>query len=132
MTDKKPFEAMMAMGQDLAKQLNPAMESFVGKGFEDLFPTMSKDMMEQFMGKGMNPDGLDAKTKLLLTLHALTIMGASADVQIRLTVRHLVEAGATKQEIAETIAQAAVFGGMPAMTMAMGIATDVMEKDASS
>tara|TARA_B110000503_G_scaffold79373_1_gene121935 strand:+ start:915 stop:1313 length:399 start_codon:yes stop_codon:yes gene_type:complete len=132
MTDKNPFEAMMAMGQDLAKQLNPAMESFVGKGFEDLFPTMSKDMMEQFMGKGMNPDGLDAKTKLLLTLHALTIMGASADVQIRLTVRHLVEAGATKQEIAETIAQAAVFGGVPAMTMAMGIATDVMEKDASS
>ncbi|MEJ6746673.1 MAG: carboxymuconolactone decarboxylase family protein [Yoonia sp.] len=132
MTDKNPFEAMMAMGQDLAKQLNPAMESFVGKGFEDLFPTMSKDMMEQFMGKGMNPDGLDAKTKLLLTLHALTIMGASADVQIRLTVRHLVEAGATKQEIAETIAQAAVFGGVPAMTTAMGIATDVMEKDASS
>ena len=80
----------------------------------------------------MNPDGLDAKTKLLLTLHALTIMGASADVQIRLTVRHLVEAGATKQEIAETIAQAAVFGGVPAMTTAMGIATDVMEKDASS
>jgi len=132
MTDKNPFEAMMAMGQDLAKQLNPAMESFVGKGFEDLFPTMSKDMMEQFMGKGMNPDGLDAKTKLLLTLHALTIMGASADVQIRLTVRHLVEAGATKQEIAETIAQAAVFGGVPAMTTAMKIATDVMEKDASS
>jgi len=132
MTDKNPFEAMMAMGQDLAKQLNPAMESFVGKGFEDLFPTMSKDMMEQFMGKGMNPDGLDAKTKLLLTLHALTIMGASADVQIRLTVRHLVEAGATKQEIAETIAQAAVFGGVPAMTTAMEIATDVMEKDASS
>ena len=132
MTDKNPFEAMMAMGQDLAKQLNPAMESFVGKGFEDLFPTMSKDMMEQFMGKGMNPDGLDAKTKLLLTLHALTIVGASADVQIRLTVRHLVEAGATKQEIAETIAQAAVFGGVPAMTTAMGIATDVMEKDASS
>ena len=132
MTDKNLFEAMMAMGQDLAKQLNPAMGSFEGKGFEDLFPTMSKDMMEQFMGKGMNPDGLDAKTKLLLTLHALTIMGASADVQIRLTVRHLVEAGATKQEIAETIAQAAVFGGVPAMTMAMGIATDVMEKDASS
>ena len=132
MTDKNPFEAMMAMGQDLAKQLNPAMGSFEGKGFEDLFPTMSKDMMEQFMGKGMNPDGLDAKTKLLLTLHALTIMGASADVQIRLTVRHLVEAGATKQEIAETIAQAAVFGGVPAMTTAMGIATDVMEKDASS
>ncbi|MDE0983631.1 MAG: carboxymuconolactone decarboxylase family protein [Yoonia sp.] len=131
MTDN-PFAAFLKMGQDMAKEFNPASETFSPKGFEDMFPTMSKDMMEQFMGKGMNPDGLDAKTKLLLTLHALTIMGASADVQIRLTVRHLIEAGATKQEIAETIAQAAVFGGVPAMTTAMKIATDVMEKDASS
>ncbi len=130
MSDKNPFEAMMAMGQDWAKSLNPAMESFSTKGFEDLFPTMSKDMMEQFMGKGMNPDGLDAKTKLLLTLNALTVTGATAEPQIKLTVRHLVEAGATKQEIAETIAQAAMFGGVPAMTKAMEIATDVMEKDA--
>ncbi|MCO4842190.1 MAG: carboxymuconolactone decarboxylase family protein [Yoonia sp.] len=130
MTDKNPFEAMMAMGQDWAKSLNPAMESFAGKGFEDLFPTMSKEMMEQFFGKGLNPEGLDIKTKLLLTLNALTVTGAVAEAQIKLTVRHLVEAGATKQEIAETIAQAAMFGGVPAMTKAMQLATDVMEKDA--
>ena len=130
MTDKNPFEAMMAMGQDWAKSLNPGMESFAPKGFEDLFPTMSKEMMEQFFGKGLNPDGLDAKTKLLLTLNALTVTGALAEAQIKLTVRHLIEAGATKQEIAETIAQAAMFGGVPAMTKAMQIATDVMEKDA--
>ena len=130
MTDKNPFEAMMAMGQDWAKSLNPGMESFSTKGFEDLFPTMSKEMMETFFGKGMNPEGLDAKTKLLLTLNALTVTGALAEAQIKLTVRHLVEAGATKQEIAETIAQAAMFGGVPAMTKAMELATDVMEKDA--
>uniref|UniRef100_UPI004048BC27 carboxymuconolactone decarboxylase family protein n=1 Tax=Yoonia sp. TaxID=2212373 RepID=UPI004048BC27 len=130
MTDKNPFEAMMAMGQDWAKQLNPGMEAFTTKGFADLFPTMSKEMMEQFFGKGMNPEGLDAKTKLLLTLNALTVTGATAEPQIRLTVRHLVAAGATKQEIAETIAQAAMFGGVPAMTKAMDLATDVMEKDA--
>ena len=91
---------------------------------------MSKEMMEQFFGKGLNPDGLDAKTKLLLTLNALTVTGALAEAQIKLTVRHLIAAGATKQEIAETIAQAAMFGGVPAMTKAMQIATDVMEKDA--
>ncbi len=58
------------------------------------------------MGKGINPDGLDAKTRLLLTLQGLTIQGAQAEPQIRLTVRHAVEAGATTQEIAETIALA--------------------------
>ncbi len=133
MTDSNnPFAAMMKIGQDMAKQLNPALESFTPKGFEDMFPTMPRDMMEAFMGKGLNPDGLDVKTKLLLTLMGLTIMGAQAEAQVRLTVRHAVEAGATKQEIAETIAQAAMFGGVPAMTKAMDLATQVLDKDDSA
>lgn len=128
MTDN-PFEQMMKMGQEMAKQINPEPEKFVPKGFEDMFPTMPADMMEAFMGKGVSPDGLDAKTKLLLTLHGLTIAGAVAEPQITLTVRHAVEAGATQQEIAETIAQAAMFGGVPAMTKAMDLATEVLDKD---
>lgn len=127
MTDN-PFEAMMKMGQDMAKQMNPALESFTPKGWEGMMPTMPKDMMEQFMGKGLNPEGLDAKTKLLLTLMGLTIMGAQAEAQFRITVRHAVEAGATKQEIAETIAQAAMFGGVPSMTKAMDLATQVLDE----
>ena len=77
----------------------------------------------------MNPEGLDAKTKLLLTLAGLTVLGAQAEAQIRLTVRHAVEAGATKQEIAETIGMMGLFGGLPAMTKAMELATSVMEED---
>lgn len=130
MTDN-PFETMMKISQDWAKQMAPALETFTPKGFEEMFPTMSKDMMEQFMGKGISPDGLDAKTRLLLTLQGLTIHGAQAEAQIRLTVRHLVEAGATKQEIAETIGLAAMFGGVPAMTKAMELANDVLDKDTS-
>ena len=106
---------------------DPALESFSPKGFEALIPTMPKDMMETFMGKTFNPEGLDAKTKLLLTLGALTILGAQAEAQIRITVRHALEAGATKQEIAETIALVGVFGGVPAMTKAMELASEVMD-----
>ena len=129
MTDTNPFEAMMKMGQDWAKAMNPALESFTPNGFEALFPTMPKDVMEMFMGKGISPDGLDAKTRLLLTLAGLTVLGAQAEAQIRITVRHLVEAGATKQEIAETIAQMGMFGGVPAMSKAMELANEVLEKD---
>ena len=129
MTDQNPFDAMMKMGQDWAKSMNIDMDAFTPKGFENLWPTMSKDMMEAFFGKGINPDGLDAKTRLLLTLAGLTVLGAQAEAQIRLTVRHLVEAGATKQEIAEAIAQMGLFAGMPAMTKAMGLANEVLEKD---
>ena len=128
MTDpKNPFEAMMKMGQEWAKSLNPALESFTPKGFEALWPTMPKEVMEAWMGRTFNPEGLDSKTRLLLTLAGLTVLGAQAEAQIRLTVRHAREAGATKQEIAETIAQMGAFGGIPAMTKAMELANEVMQ-----
>ncbi len=129
MTDNNPFAAMMKAGQDWAKAMNPALETFTPNGFESMWPTMPKDVMEAFWGKTMNPEGLDSKTRLLLTLMGLTVLGAQAEAQIRLTIRHARAAGATKQEIAETIAQAGMFGGVPAMTKAMDLATAVMEDD---
>lgn len=126
---RNPFDAMMSLGQDMAKAMNPALEAFTPKGFENIMPTMSAEMLEQMLGKTFNPGGLDAKTRLLLTLFGLTVQGAQAEAQIRLTVRHLVEAGASKQEIAETIAQAAMFGGVPAMSKAMELATEVLDTD---
>lgn len=129
MADPNPFAAMMRMGQDWARAINPALEHFTPKGFEALWPTMPRDVMEAFMGRTMNPEGLDAKTKLLVTLAGLTIQGAQAEPQLRLTVRHAREAGATKQEIAEAIAIAGLFGGVPAMTKAMEMAIDAMKDD---
>lgn len=132
MTGKSPFEIMMEesrqMAQEMAKAMNPALTSFDAKAFEAMWPTMTKEVMETFMGKTLNPDGLDAKTRLLLILQGLTIAGAAAESQIRLTIRHAVEAGATRQEVAETIASASVFGGVPAMTKAMNLAREVLDE----
>jgi len=121
------FEAMMSQAQDMAKAMNPALATFSPKDMEALWPTMPKDMMEMFFGKGISKDGLDAKTRLLITLAGLTMLGAQSDTQIRLTVRHLLEAGATKDEIAETISMMSVFAGIPSMTRAMEIARDVLD-----
>ena len=123
-----PFEMMMRQAQEMAKALNPALESFSPKGFETLWPTMPKDFMEMSFGKGLNKEGLDAKTRLLLTLAGLTMLGAQSDTQIRMTVRHALEAGATRDEIAETIAQMAMFAGIPSMTRAMDFAREVMDQ----
>ena len=127
MTEKNPFEEMMRMGQQWAKAMNPALENFTPKGFEALWPTLPKDLMEAMMGKTFNPEGLDAKTKLLVTLAGLTILGAQAESQMRMTVRHAIEAGATKQEVAETVALAGMFGGVPAMTKAMQLAREAVD-----
>jgi 4-carboxymuconolactone decarboxylase len=125
-TPTNPFELMMKQAQDMAKAMNPALENFSPKGFENLWPTMPKEVMEMMFGNTVNKDGLDAKTRLLLTLAGLTCQGAQADSAVRQTVRHALEAGAKKQEIVETIGQMSVFAGIPAMTRALDLAQEVL------
>ena len=121
----KLFKSMMEQGQEMVRAFNPALETMQVKGFDTLFPTMTRDMMEMWFGKTFNKEGLDAKTRLLVTLAALTVLGAQAEPQIRLTIRHALAAGATKREIAEVISQMSMFGGLPAMTKALEIAQGV-------
>ena len=125
MTDKNPWEDMMRQAQEMAKSF-PAMDAFSPKGFEQMMGIIPKDLMETFFGNKMNPDGLDAKTRLLLTLAGLTMQGAQNEIAVRQTVRHAVEAGARKQEIVETIGQMSVFAGIPAMTRALELAREAM------
>jgi 4-carboxymuconolactone decarboxylase len=128
------FQQMMEQGQKMAAAFRPAMEGMDVKGFEKLFPTMPKEWIEAWFGKTFNPEGLDARTRLLVTIAALTVLGAQAEAQMRLTIRQALSAGATKREIAEVIWQMSMFGGLPAMQKALEIAQSVFaeseEKDA--
>jgi 4-carboxymuconolactone decarboxylase len=124
---KNPFEQMMQQAQEMAKSINPGLDAFTPEGLEKLWPTMPKDFMEMSFGKGAAKDGLDAKTRLLLTLAGLTMQGAQSEAQIRLTVRHALEAGASKDEISGTITQMSMFAGMPSATRAMGYANAVLD-----
>jgi 4-carboxymuconolactone decarboxylase len=127
MTDPftKLFAQMVEQGQEMARAFNPALETFRAKGFETLWPTMPKEVMEAWFGRTFNREGLDAKTRLLVTIAALTVLGAHAEPQLRLAIRHAQEAGATRREIAEVIYQMGMFGGLPAMQKALEIAQGV-------
>ena len=120
------FQQMIDNSRKMAESFNPQLASFTPQGFEKLWPTMPKDFMELVWGNAVNKDGLDAKTRLLLTLAGLICQGAQADTAVRQTVRHAVAAGARKQEIVETIGQMSVFAGIPAMTRALELAQEVM------
>lgn len=127
MTDAfaKMMAAMVEQGQQMARAFNPALETFKVKGFEDMIPTMSREFMEMAFGRTFNKDGLDAKTRMLVTIAALTVLGAQAETQLKLSVRHALEAGATPREIAEVIYQMSLFGGLPAMQKALETAQSV-------
>ena len=130
MTDafQKMFQQMIQSGHEMARVVNPALEHVDTKAFEKLIPTMPSDMLEMWFGKTFNRDGLDARTRLLVTIAALTVQGAQAEPQLRLTIRHAVEAGATPREIAEVIYQMGMFAGIPAMQKALEIAQGVFTK----
>jgi 4-carboxymuconolactone decarboxylase len=127
MTD--PFtrvvQQMMAQGQEMLRAFNPALEKMQTPRLDQVFPTMPAEMLELWFGKTFNREGLDARTRLLVTLAALTVQGAQAEPQIRLTVRHAREAGATEREIAEVIWQMSMFAGLPAMQKALELAQSV-------
>jgi 4-carboxymuconolactone decarboxylase len=127
------LQQMMESGQEMLRAFNPALENMKASGMDKIFPTMSKDMMEMWFGKTFNREGLDAKTRLLVTIAALTVLGAQAEPQLKTAVRHAIEAGATQREIAEVIWQMSMFGGLPAMQKALELAqsvfADLEEKD---
>ena len=121
----KLFQQMMQSGQEMARAFNPALENLDPRAFEKMIPTMPADMLEMWFGRTFNRDGLDAKTRLLVTVAALTVLGAHAEPQLRLTIRHALEAGATAREVAEVIYQMGMFGGIPAMQKALEVAQGV-------
>lgn len=134
MTDPftKMFQQMLAQGQEMARTFNPALEHFDLKSVEKMFPTMPSDMLEMWFGKTFNRDGLDARTRLLVTIAAMTVQGALAEPQLRLTIRHAMQAGATPREIAEVIYQMGMFAGLPAMQKALEIAQGVFTESEGS
>lgn len=127
----KLFKQMMEQGQEMARAFNPGLENFNPGSIEKLFPTMSKDMLEMWFGKTFNREGLDARTRLLVTIAALVVLGAQAEAQLRLTIRNALAAGATEREVAEVIFQMSMFGGVPAMTKALEIAQGVFDAQGS-
>ncbi|MDF1727138.1 MAG: carboxymuconolactone decarboxylase family protein [Sulfitobacter sp.] len=127
MTDAtNPFEVLFKQAQEMARAF-PTVDAFSPKVFEAMMGTMPHDMMEMMFGNGVNKGGLDARTRLLLTIAGLTTQGAQVDTVFRQTVRHALEAGATEQHIKETIAQTSVFAGLPAMTRALDLAGQVFD-----
>ncbi|MEM7519649.1 MAG: carboxymuconolactone decarboxylase family protein [Pseudomonadota bacterium] len=125
-----PFGMLFKQAEELTKAF-PAVDVFSPKVFEAMMGTMPKDMMEMMFGNSVNKGGLDARTRLLLTISGLTMQGAQNDIGMRQAVRHALEAGATEQHVKETIAQTSVFAGLPAMTRALELAGQVFaaEKD---
>jgi len=71
--------------------------------------------------------GLDRRTRSMITLAALTALGA--ENEIALHVRAALRNGVTREEIAEVLLHTAVYAGLPAANAAFAIAQQVLDSD---
>ena len=130
MTDPANLWAeMTAQGQKMARAFNPALETFTPQGLDKLWPTLPREVMDMLWGNTFNPGGLDAKTRLLVVLAGLTVLGAQAEPAFKSTLRHAIKAGAEKKEIAEVIWQMSMLGGLPAMGRATRMVDEVFAEE---
>ena len=113
------MKKMMEQGQDMARAFTSSLGAM---------PAMSKDMLETFFGKTFNPEGLDARTRFLVSIAALTVLGPLGEAQLVLAVKNALAAGATQREIAEVIWQMSMFAGLPPMQKALEIAQAVFKE----
>jgi 4-carboxymuconolactone decarboxylase len=104
--DEKPFELWKAFDPELAKDLS-------------LFIT----------GKMYAREKLPHPTRQLITVAALTVLGRADE--LKLHIQAAMNVGCTVADIAETIFQTAVYGGIPATNTALKTLRRVLEEKGS-
>jgi len=102
-TDERPFDLWRSFDPDLAKTLS-------------LFIT----------GQMYAREKIPHQTRQLITVAALTVL--SRPEELKLHTQAALNVGCTPQEIAETIFQTFIYGGMPATNQALKILRTVLEE----
>lgn len=124
----EPHMDAYAKGKAFTEETNPGMEDALAARYGDLLPGLARDLVE--MNGRIYPRGvLDAKTRELLTISALTALGGQTGPQLKIHVAAARKLGLSREEIAEAIYQMSLYGGMPAMFNALNAAMDVFQAE---
>lgn len=105
-------------GEDAAEKRVREAPAFV-RPFEDL-------VTEYCFGDVWNREGLDRRTRSIVTLACLTAL--TKPNQLRVHVQGAIANGVTVEEIREVIMHSAVYAGIPTGVEAMGAAMQVLKE----
>lgn len=118
-----------ALEQGLAycAQRHPHLKQAISERYDELVPDMSDSLIEWAYGRHYSREGLDARTRQLATLAALTALGGQTAPQLKVNIEHSLAVGATRREITEVIWQMAVYGGLPAAINGLNAAQEIFD-----
>ncbi|ABL70329.1 MULTISPECIES: carboxymuconolactone decarboxylase family protein [Paracoccus] len=126
-------DAAYQRGRALAEHLNPGMEVALRDRYGRWLPdAVAETVVGHGMGEVYAREGLDLKTRLLVTVGALAAMGGQTRPQLKVNVASALRAGASAREICEAIFQMHLYGGMPAAINALNAAIEVFEAEGTS
>jgi len=94
---------------------------------EDTAPQMADYIVEFVFGDVFSRPQLDLKMRELITVASLAAMG-TAPAQLRAHIHGALNAGCTREEITEAIAQMCVYAGFPAALNGLHAAGEVFAK----
>lgn len=94
---------------------------------QELAPFFSRWIYESVFGDLYTRPQLDTRTRVLITLVALSVQGRTA--QLRGYLRASLRAGWSKEQIVETIVQLAPYQGVPATHDALAAAKEVFDAE---
>ncbi len=109
--------------RELAEALN--------KKYEQYLPDIGQGLVEWLFTEHYSRPGLDIKTRKIISVAVLAALGDQTKPQLRLNISDALEAGASKEELAEAIWQIGIYAGMPAAINGLNTALQVFNEAAS-
>ncbi len=112
--------------EEMRRHYGPAADKYI-ESIEKFAPEFAKINVEFPFGDLYTRRVLDAKTRELVTISALTVQGSSLP-QLKFHVKGALKCGATRDEIVEVITQMLAYCGFPAATNALLATKDTFEE----
>lgn len=121
---QRGWKTLSAINQQAAEQ--------VLENLQQIAPDFGRFIVEFPFGDIYSRPGLDAQTRQLITIAALTTLG-NAQPQLKAHIQGALNVGCTQEQIVEVILQLAVYAGFPAALNGLFAAREVFaEADAST
>lgn len=101
-------------GLEILNKLDPKADERLRSSLNDIAPDFERYVVEFGFGDLYSRPGLDAKSRQIAIIAALTSLGTAVP-QLKLHIDIGLNVGLTREQIVEVIMQMAVYAGMPAV-----------------
>ena len=128
MTDKHPHPTDAAYQNGLARRTQVVGQAYVDKvcaGASDFTLPIQHHITREAWGDIWQREGLDLKTRSLITVAMLTALGKTQELKAH--VRGALNNGATEEELQEVLLQATIYCGVPAAVDGFRAAAEVID-----